>query len=438
MMTDRETAIMRKVAWHLVPFVSLAYLINILDRFNISFAALTMNKALGLSATAYGLGAGAFFWSYVLFQLPANMTLARIGARRWIMAIMLVWGVCATSMALVNGVTSFVIVRFLLGTAEAGFFPGVAFFMTCWFPSRHRGKAMGVFYACGASAGVIGGPIAGHLLALNGWLGIAGWQWIFLAEGLPAILFAVACLFLLRNRPSEARWLQPDECAWLEAKLAAEHDAASGKHLRFAHAIVSPTIVVLMLIYVLVGFGVYGKAYFLPLMIKSLGFSDMNVGYITSIPAIAGVIGMIIFSHSSDRTGERVWHLIIPCLLGGVGLVLAGLFLRVSPVLAIASFSLASFGVSGALPVFWNLPTGFLGAAAAAGGIAVINSVGNIAGYAAPQLVGLLRDVSGSYEIPMLVMGALVLLAGMLVPLAGRVPVGIAVPIYARGTTEQS
>jgi len=210
--------------------------------------------------------------------------------------------------------------------------------------------------------------------------------------------------------------------------LENERNAAAGQHLPFARAVISPTIVILMLVYVLVGFGVYGKAYFLPLMIKSLGFSDMNVGYITSLPAIAGVIGMIVTSRSSDRTGERVWHLIIPCLVGGIGLLLAGLFMRASPVLAIAAFCVASFGISGSLPVFWNLPTAFLGSAAAAGGIAVINSVGNIAGYAAPQLVGLLRDVTGDYQIPMLVMGALVLLSGLLVPFAGRVRVSMPAP----------
>jgi MFS transporter, ACS family, tartrate transporter len=435
-MTELETAVMRKVAWRLVPFVSLAYLINVLDRFNISFAALTMNKALGLSATAFGLGAGAFFWSYVLFQVPANMVLERVGARRWIMATMLFWGLCSTSMALVSGVTSFVIVRFLLGVAEAGFFPGVAWFMTRWFPSRHRGKAMGVFYACGASAGIIGGPIAGNLLALNGWLGIAGWQWIFLAEGAPAILFALACMALLRDRPSDAHWLRPDECTWLETRLAAERNAAAGRHLPFTRAVITPTIMVLMLVYVLVGFGVYGKGYFLPLMIKTLGFTDLQVGYITSIPAIAGVTGMILLSRSSDRTGERVWHLIVPCLLGGIGLVLAGLLMHKSPVLAIAAFSLATFGISGALPVFWNLPTAYLGAAAAAGGIAAINAVGNISGYAAPQLVGLLRDMTGGYEVPMLIMGALVLIAGMLVPLARHAHVGVATPALARGTVE--
>jgi len=420
MASNLELQVMRKVAWRLIPLVSLAYLINVLDRFNISFAALTMNKALGLSATAYGLGAGAFFWSYVLFQVPANMILGRVGARRWIMMIMLLWGLCSAGGVLISDATSFVIVRFLLGIAEAGFFPGVAFFMTQWFPSRHRGRAMGVFYATGSSAGIIGGPLAANLLQLNGWLGFAGWQWIFLAEGVPAIALAIACPFLLRDRPSHAHWLRPEECSWLEDTLDAERKVAQGGHLPFMKAIVSPTIVLLMLVYLLIGFGVYGKAYFLPLMIKSLGYSDTAVGYISAIPALLGVIGMVIFSRRSDRTGERVWHLTVPCLLGGAGCVLAGVFLDVNPWLAIAAFSLASFGISGSLPVFWNLPTAFLGSSAAAGGIAFINSIGNVSGYAAPQMVGLLRDLTGHYEVPMLVVGALVLLAGVLVPLAAR------------------
>ena len=417
---DFEAAVMRKVAWRLVPFLSLGYLINALDRFNISIAALHMNKALGLSATAYGLGAGAFFWSYVLFQVPANMILTRLGARRWIAIIMVFWGVCSAGAALVTDATSFVIVRFLLGIAEAGFFPGVAFFMTRWFPSRHRGRAMGVFYAFGAAAGVIGGPISAHLLTLDGWLGIAGWQWVFLVEGLPAVALAALCPLLMRDQPREAGWLAPEERDWLERTLAAERAEADGRHLSFARAIASPTIVILTLVYTLIAFGVYGKAFFLPLMIKGLGYSDLNVGYITMLPALAGVVGMIVFSRSSDRTGERVWHLIVPCLLGGAGIVLAGLSLGSSPHLAIAAFCLSSFGISGALPVFWNLPTAFLGAAAAAGGIAFINSVGNVSGYVAPQLVGLLRDASGGYQAPMVMVGVVVLVSGLLVPLAMR------------------
>ena len=199
-----ERQVMRKVAWRLVPLVSLGYLINVLDRFNISFAALTMNKALGLSATAYGLGAGAFFWSYVLFQVPANLVLGRLGARSWITIIMVFWGLASAGAALITDTTTFVIARFLLGLAEAGFLPGVAFFMTQWFPSRHRGRAMGVFYATGATAGIIGGPIAAALLSIDGTLGIAGWRWIFLAEGLPALALAIACPIILRDRPSEA------------------------------------------------------------------------------------------------------------------------------------------------------------------------------------------------------------------------------------------
>ena len=420
MASDLELQTMRKVAWRLVPLVGFAYLINVLDRFNIAFAALTMNKALGLSATAYGLGAGAFFWSYVLFQVPANTMMERVGARRWITLIMLIWGLCSAATALVTGAFSFVIARFMLGLAEAGFFPGVAFFMTRWFPSRHRGRAMGVFFAVGASAGIIGGPIAAHLLLLDGIFGIGGWQWIFLAEGIPAVLLAIACPLVLCDRPDHARWLRADECAWLEQTLKEEQRAAQGAHLAFLKAMVSPTIVLLMLITLLIGFGVYGKAYFLPLMIKSLGFSNTAVGYITVIPAMVGVLGMIYFSRRSDRTGERVWHLVIPCLIGGGGLLLAAVSMNVSPWLAIAAFSIASFGISGSLLVFWNLPTAFLSVTAAGGGIAFINSVGNISGYAAPQMVGLLRDLTGSYSIPMLVVGALVTVSGLLVPLAAR------------------
>jgi ACS family tartrate transporter-like MFS transporter len=418
--SELEAKVMWKVAWRLMPLFGLGYLINVLDRFNISFAALTMNKALGLSATAYGLGAGAFFWSYVLFQVPANLALSRFGARRWITTIMVAWGLCSAGAALITDGTTFVIARFLLGMAEAGFLPGAAFFLTCWFPSRHRGRAMGVLYATGATAGIIGGPIAAQLLQLNGWLGIAGWQWIFLAEGLPALLLAVLVPTLLRDRPSEATWLAPAERAWLEDTLQAEQKAAQGGHLPVMQAILSLPVMLLMFVHFGLGCGVYGKAYFLPLMIKSLGYSNDAVGYITTIPAIVGVIGMLIFSRRSDRTGERVWHLAVPCFLGAAGLLLAGALISINPWLCIAAFALSSFGISGALPVFWNLPTAFLGASAAASGLAAINAIGNISGYAAPQAVGILRDATGGYELPMLVVGSVVLLAGLAVPLAAR------------------
>jgi ACS family tartrate transporter-like MFS transporter len=429
MAIELEATAMRKVALRFLPLLGLCYTINVLDRFNVSIAALTMNKALGLSATTYGLGAGAFFWSYVLFQMPANAVLSRVGARRWITLIAMAWGLCSAGTALATGVVTFVIARFLLGMAEAGFFPGIAYFMTCWFPSRRRGRAMGVFFAIGASAGILVGPVSANLLRLDGWFGIAGWQWVFLAEGLPTLALAALCPFVLRDSPTDAEWLTTPEREWLQAKLQTEREAAIGRHLPTMRAIISIQLLMLTGIQLLIGFGVYGKAFFLPLILKTFGFSNIAVGYWTSVPALAGILGMILFSQSSDRTGERVWHLMVPLLIGGLALMFAGASIGISAPVTIAAFALAAFGISGSLPVFWNLPTAFLGASAAASGIAFINSVGNISGYAAPQLVGVLHDFSGSYRMPMLVMGAMVTVAGVLVPVATRlrpVPAAIA------------
>jgi MFS transporter, ACS family, tartrate transporter len=420
MALDLDAAVMRKVAWRFLPLLGLCYCINVLDRFNVSIAALTMNKALGLSATTYGLGAGAFFWSYVLFQVPANAALSRVGARRWITLIAVAWGLCSAGTALATGVVTFVVARFLLGMAEAGFFPGITFFMTCWFPSRYRGRAMGAFFAVGASAGILVGPVSANLLRLDGWLGVAGWQWVFLAEGLPTLMLAALCPFVLRDRPVEAEWLTAPQREWLEERLGRESDAAIGRHLPTVRAIMSPQLLLLIGISLLTGFGVYGKGFFLPLMLKTFGFSNVTVGYLNTVPALAGVVGMILFSQSSDRTGERVWHLVVPLLIGGLGLMLAGMAIGTSAPLAITAFAIAAFGISGSLPVFWNLPTAFLGATAAASGIAFINSVANISGYAAPQFVGLLHDFSGSYRMPMLILGMMVTLAGILVPVATR------------------
>jgi MFS transporter, ACS family, tartrate transporter len=421
MATGIEATVMRKVAWRLIPLLGLCYTINVLDRFNVSVAALTMNKALGLTATTYGLGAGAFFWSYTLFQIPANSALTRVGARRWITGIVVFWGLCSMGTALATGIYSFVAARFMLGVAEAGFFPGVAYFMTCWFPSRYRGRAMGVFYAFGSSAGILVGPVSANLLRLDGCFGIAGWQWVFLVEGVPTLMLASLCPFVLRNGPADAAWLAAEEREWLETRLQSERDAAIGGHLQTTKALISPQLVLLTIVYLLVGFGVYSKGFFLPLILKTFGLTDIAVGYWTAVPNAAGVIGMLFFSRRSDKTGERVWHLTTPLLIGGMGLILTGTAIGFgSGPLTIAAFGIAAFGISGSLPVFWNLPTAFLGAAAAAGGIVFINSVGNISGYAAPQFVGLLHDYSGSYQMPMMVMGAMVAIGGVMVPFAAR------------------
>ena len=408
---DQEQSVMRKVAWRLVPFLGLAYFVNALDRFNVSIAALTMNKALGLSATTYGLGAGAFFWSYVLFQLPANSVLTRLGARRWLAIVMVSWGLCSAGTAFVTDATSFVTVRFLLGIAEAGYFPGVAWFMTRWFPSRHRGRAMGLFYACGAAAGVLGGPLSGNLLQLDGWHGVAGWQWVFLIEGIPALLLAASCPFLLRDKVSDADFLAPEERAWLAGKLEEESRASVTQNLSLWQALRTPVVVFLILGYALIGVGVYGKNFFLPLMIKGMWFSDLAASYLSSLPAIAGCIGMILLSRSSDRTGERLWHVAGPCLIASFGLMVVGFTLDRYPMVALAAYCVAGFGISASLPTFWNLPTAFLGPAAAAGGIAIINSIGNISGYAAPQMVGIVRDYTGGYAVPMIVTSLFMLAA---------------------------
>ncbi len=413
-----EDGVMRKVAWHLIPFLSIGYMINALDRFNVSMAALTMNKALGLSATAYGLGAGAFFWSYVLFQFPANLLLARIGARVWISLIMATWGICSAGTAFVTGETSFVFVRFLLGIAEAGFFPGVAYFMTCWVPALYRGRMMGIFYAFGAASGIIGGPLGGNLLKLDGALGIAGWQWIFLVEAAPAILLACYGLVTLCNRPAEASWLSNEEKNWLQGRLDSEAAAKPGHGQGIARSIVNPQMILLTIAYTLMAYGVYAMAFFLPLIVKTMGLSDLALGYILVLPNLCGTIGMILMSRSSDRSGERVWHVVLPTVLAGIGAIAAGLALG-NVYLTIGAFCVATLGIASSLPVFWNLPTAYLGATAAAGGIAVVNSVGNISGYIAPQVTGVLRDASGGYAVPTVVTGGVVLTAAALILLSG-------------------
>src|SRR3954451_18160143 len=422
-----EDGVMRKVAWHLIPFLSIGYMINALDRFNVSMAALTMNKALGLSATSYGLGAGAFFWSYVLFEFPANLLLARIGALVWISLIMVLWGLCSAGTAFVTGETSFVVARFLLGIAEAGFFPGVAYFMTCWFPAFYRGRMMGIFYAFGAFASVLGGPLGGALLQLDGVLGVRGWQWIFLVEGLPAVLLACYGLVTLSNRPADAHWLTTEQRTWLQRRLDTEAAAKAGHGMGLLRSIASPQMLILTLAYVAMAYGVYAMAFFLPLIVKSLGLSNTAIGYVLVLPNICGTIGMILCSRSSDRTGERVWHVVLPVALAGLGAMAAGLLLG-NIYLTIAAFCVATFGIAASLLVFWNLPTAYLGAGAAAGGIASVNSVGNISGYLAPQVTGALRDTTNGYTVPMLVAGAVMLAGAGLILASGirkHIPRGV-------------
>jgi ACS family tartrate transporter-like MFS transporter len=413
-----ETEIISKVAWRIVPFLCIGYVINALDRYNVSIAALTMNKDLGLTVSGYGLAAGAYFWSYVLCQVPANLVLRRIGARAWLSIIMACWGAISAGTALVTNETTFVAARFLLGIAEAGYFPGVAYFLTCWFPNRHRGRMMGLFFAASAISNVIGAPISANLLRLDGTLGLAGWQWVFLSEGTPAVLLALFGYAMLRNRPAEAPWLSPDQRTWLQQALDRESSSKPTHGKGLMAAIVNPQIIPLIVAFMCILYGVYCVSFFLPLIIKGMGLSNTAVGYVSSLPSLCAAIAMILISRSSDRTGERFWHVLVPVTLGSAGLICAA-FLLGNVVLAMAAFCVALAGLSCTLPVFWNLPTAYFGATTAAAGIGVINTFGNMSGYFAPQFTGLLHDASGGYVVPLLAAGSLTFAAPVLIMLSG-------------------
>lgn len=417
-MADPETAVIRKVAWRLIPYLCIGYTINALDRYNVSVAALTMNKDLGLTASAYGLAAGAYFWSYVLCQVPANLMLRKLGARAWLSIIMGLWGLTSASTAFVTGTTSFVIVRIILGAAEAGYFPGVAYFMTCWFPGRHRGRMMGFFFAASSISSVIGAPISAHLLQLDQRLGLAGWQWVFLAEGLPAVVLALAGPLVLRNFPADGSWLAPAERDWLQQRMRDEAARKTTHGLGVLRSIFNPQIVTITIAFTCILYGVYSVGFFLPLIIKSLGLSNLTIGYVAALPSLCAAFGMILISRSSDRTGERFWHVLVPVTVGAFAL-LAAAFSLGNIYMAMAAFCVGTLGLSSTLPVFWNLPTAYLGAATAAAGIGAINTVGNMSGYLAPQFMGLLHDSSGGYFVPLLVASCVSVAAPVLIALSG-------------------
>jgi ACS family tartrate transporter-like MFS transporter len=417
-MADFETAVIRKVAWRLIPFLCIAYVTNALDRYNVSIAALTMNKDLGLSASVYGLAAGSYFWSYVLCQVPANLMLRKLGARAWLSIIMGMWGLVSASTALVTGETSFVCARFLLGIAEAGYFPGVTYFMMCWFPSRHRGRMMGFFFAASAISSVIGAPLSANLLRLNGWLGLAGWQWVFIAEGIPALILALVGVAMLRNRPTDAPWLTVAEGEWLQNRLDTEAASKPTHGRSLLPSLFNPQIIILTIAFAFTLYGSYSIAFFLPLIIKGLGLSNLAVGYVSALPSLCTAAGMLLISRSSDRSGERFWHVICPVTIGGLGL-LAAAFSLGNVYLTMTAFCIALCGLSSTLPVFWNLPTAYFGATTAAAGIGAINTIGNMSGYLAPQFMGLLHDRSGGYFVPLVVAAALALSAPVLISLSG-------------------
>jgi MFS transporter, ACS family, tartrate transporter len=403
----------------LIPFLFLLYVVAYLDRVNIGFAALDMNRDLGFSATVYGLGSGIFFVSYTLLEVPSNLILARVGARAWIGRIMLTWGLVSIGMAFVRDATTFYLLRFLLGAAEAGFFPGIIYYLTQWFPARERAHAVALFMTGTAIAGVIGGPISSGLLLFDGVLGLRGWQWLFVIEGIPAILLAPVVWRRLDTRPAEARWLTDAERTWLVSTLEAEAQAAPGAHHDMRGALRSGRLWRLAAIYFCLVLAFYGVSFWLPQIVQSLGtLPSSAVALISSLPYVVAAVGMVFVGRSSDRTGERRRHVAIPALIGAAGFIAAAT-VPASVTLSLVALSVAAFGIWGALGPFWALPTAFLRGTAAAGGVALVNAVGNIGGFVGPTLVGYARDATGSFAAGLWVLAA-GLVAGALLTLGLR------------------
>jgi sugar phosphate permease len=415
MTPDIETRTVAKVTRRLLPFLVICYFAAYLDRVNVGFAALTMNKALGLTSTAFGFGAGIFFIAYFFFEVPSNLALEHFGARKWIARIMFSWGLLSALMAFIPHIAAatgfsntavFYTVRVLLGAAEAGFFPGIIFYLTLWFPSIYRARIVGYFMAAIPLSTVIGAPVSGLILAgTDGLAGLAGWQWLFILEAMPALLLTFGVLFYLTDRPAQAAWLLPDERTWLAARLTSEQrQREATQQFTVKQALTNPRVLALALVY----FGAvatnYGLSFFLPQIVKSFGLGNVAVGFVAAIPFVVGTVSMVLWGRSSDRMMERKGHAAFALLVAASGIAVAALV--DDPTVKMLCLGIAGFGIFSSLPVFWTLPTAFLSGPAAAGGIAIINSIGNLSGFAGPFAMGWIRDQTGSYTGGMLAISA--------------------------------
>lgn len=416
----------RKAMWRLLPFVGFCYFLNYVDRVNVGFAQLTMNADLGLSAAAYGLGAGLFFVAYFFFEVPSNIILHRVGARVWIARIMITWGIVASCTAFIQGEFTFYLARVLLGIAEAGFFPGIILYLTYWFPRVQRAKMVALFFLAVPVSSTIGAPISTLLIQNgDGALGFdAGWRFMFFVEGLPSVVVGVLVFFLLSDRPSKAKWLAPAERVALEERIVAEDAAQVHHETGVRMALKDPRVLGLSLVYFGIVFGSYVLTFFLPQVISGMQqqfgvkYSLVEIGLITAIPYAVASVFMLINSLHSDRTGERRLHVAIPAFVGAASVAVA-LFMN-SPVMIIVAMSITAAGVYGAIPVFWQLPSTFLTGFGAAAGIALINSFGNIGGFAGPYMTGWAKDLTGDFKLSMFVVAGFMVIAGVTVLIVGR------------------
>jgi sugar phosphate permease len=422
-----EAKTYRKADVRLIPFLFLCYILAYLDRVNVGFAKLQMLKDLSLSDAAFATGAGIFFIGYFFFEVPSNVLLKKFGARLWIARIMISWGVISACMIFVKGAWSFYALRFLLGLAEAGFFPGIIFYLTLWYPSKHRSTRTAWFVAAIAVSGVIGNPVSGWIMdQLSGTLNLAGWQWLFLAEGIPSILVGFWVIYYLESSIEEAKWLTAEEKALLAANLSAE-DQHKTQH-KLIDAFTSGKVWVLCAIYFTLMIGLYGITFWLPTIVKAFGIKGyFKVGLVTAIPYGVAVIGMILLSHHSDKTGERRLHYVFNVTAGAIALVLSGVF-SPQPVLAIMFLSIGTLGVIGSMPLFWPLPSAFLAGTAAAAGIGIVNSVGNLGGYVGPNIPIWAKAISSDKSAALYIIAAILMLGACLtyffIPKTLRVKVG--------------
>src|SRR5262245_7247079 len=417
MASSIEQRTIRKISLRLLPLIVVIYFVAYIDRTNVGFAALTMNKALGLSSYVFGWGAGIFFLGYFLFEVPSNVILEKTGARIWIARIMITWGIISGAMAFATGPASFLTLRFLLGVAEAGFFPGMILYFTFWFPKAYRARVISALFIAVPGSNALAAVISGAILEMDGLLGLAGWQWMFIVEAVPSVLLAFAVLALMTDRPALATWLAPEEREWLETRLQDERrQIESAGHLSLARALMDRRVLALSAIYLTIVTATYGITFFLPQIVKGIGLSNVMTGLVTAIPYTIGTIGMLLWGASSDRRDERRWHFCVACLLATVGLAGAGLF--GSSFLALAVMSVATIGLYGSKPAFWPMPSTFLTGTAAAGGIALVNSIGNLGGYVGPFIVGWIKDATGSFEAGLYFLAACALLSGIIAYLA--------------------
>jgi len=419
-LTPEESKILySKITWRLIPMLFICYIIAYIDRINIGFTKLQLQEVLGVDArvfgSVYGIGAGLFFIGYFLFEVPSNLIMQRVGARIWIARIMIIWGIVSMGMMFIHSTATFYSARFLLGVAEAGFYPGVILYLTYWFPDKERAHTVALFATGTVIAGIIGSPLSGAILGLHNKGGLEGWQWLFLLEGIPAILMGIIIFFVLPNRPQNVKWLSPAEKVWIQSRLDEESLQSKGKaHARLSEVFKSGRIWLLCFIYFLLTVGIYGYEMWLPSIIKEFsGLSYSLVGLINAVPYVIAMVFMVWIGYHSDRTGERRWHVAIAAFSAALGFGLSA-WLN-NPFLSLAALMMALIGLKSAMAPFWALSTTFLSGTAAAGGIALINSVGNLGGFVGPTLVGVINDRTGSIENSLWILGGALLLMGILV-----------------------